>query len=90
MSVQTVLTANTIIDLSKMQSSNNNYDSKLVHPFQHTVTIIGRDGRKIETTIGHIAMLAAIANEFKNPGNAIDHMFSGIDKEKVSDICKNF
>ena len=88
--ISTSIEAKTVIDFSKMANSTNGYDSRLVHPMRHVIEFVSKDGSRVSLAVGQLATLAAIVEKYPNTGAAIDKLFSGIESEFVSDICRKF
>lgn len=82
--------ATTTFNLGQMAGDHNAYDNKLPHPMSSEIEFISNDGTKVKAYVGQIAIMVAIANEYPSMGKAIDAMFTGIDKDKVSEICRKF
>lgn len=89
--ISTYQKVTTTFDMSKMQHNGNNYNDKLVHPLHYDLEFISRNGEdKVSLAVGQLAIIAAIVAELKSPGQAIDKLLAGMDKEKISEICSKF
>jgi len=85
-------TLTTTFDFAKMANSSNNYDANLVHPQNHHLAFISKNGEKVSLTVGQIAVIVAICNEHNQnaPGKFIDYCFKLLTDEQISKICKEF
>lgn len=78
-------------DLSTMSNSKNDFDRSLVHPLKYELSFVSQDGQKtVKSTVGQMALIAAIVERFPTTGSAIDLLFSKLTEEEISDICLRF
>lgn len=73
----------TTFDFAKMAGIHNNYDQSLVHPHNHVLRFLGRDGVDAELSVAQLATIAALVNALGSPGQTIDKLFAILKQQFV-------